>query len=64
MSHYNKLMLLCHDFFCSQGIFITLFSCMVVLHSIFSIGYGSPLSYLHGKKLTQKEETDIGMNNE
>ena len=34
------------------GASITLLSCMVVLPSIFSIGHGPPLSYLHGKKMT------------
>ena len=40
---------------------ITLFTCIVVFHSIFSIQHGPPLFYLHGKKLKKSEEIDTGM---
>ena len=36
----------------SSETIITLFNCMVVFHSIFSIWHGQPLSYLHGKNLS------------
>ena len=41
----------------------TLFDCMVAFHSIFSIGHGPPLSYLHGKKFRKYEETNTNTNN-
>jgi hypothetical protein len=44
----------------SYKISITLFDCIVVFHSIFSIWHGLPLSYLHKKKLRIEEETDVG----
>ena len=39
-----------------------LLNCMIVFHSVCSIGHGPPLSYLQGKKLRKQEEIDVGMN--
>ena len=42
--------------------FITLFSCMIVFHSVFNIWHRPPLPYLHGKKLRKEGESDANTN--